>query len=77
MGQSLRLKRFTNVALLKRIDFGLLTEFFGSRRQFVAFLCNHGITCTQDPNAFDFEALARLLMTPGVDTPEERKRPSM
>lgn len=71
MAQSLRLKRFTNVALLKRIDFGLLTEFFGSKPHFVAFLDEHGIVCTHDPNAFDFEALARLFMTPDASTPED------
>ena len=71
MAQSLRLKRFTNVALLKRIDFGLLTQFFGSKPHFVAFLGEHGIACTHDADAFDFEALARLFMTPDASTPED------
>lgn len=71
MAQNLRLKRFTNVALLKRFDFPLLLGLFESDPKFKTFLTDRGIAWTRDADAFDFEALARVLMSPGVDTPEE------
>jgi hypothetical protein len=71
MAQSFRLKRFTNVAILKRIDFPLLLEFFQSELAFREFLQRRGLTWTRDVNAFDFEELARILMSPSVDTPDE------
>jgi hypothetical protein len=71
MAQSFRLKRFTNVAILKRIDFPLLLEFFESDRTFREFLQRRGLTWTRDVDAFDFEELARILMSPSVDTPDE------
>lgn len=71
MAQSFRLKRFTNVALLRRIDFHLLAQFFGSNSRFVTFLTDRGITCTHDAEDFDFEGLAAVLMTPDENTPED------
>lgn len=71
MAQSFRLKRFTNVALLRRFDFLLLLEFFESDPRFKKFLMDRGITWTSDSGAFDFGAVAHVLMSPGADTPEE------
>jgi len=70
MAQSFRLKRFTNVAILKRIDFALLIRFFESQAVFRRFLEERGLRWTHDPDQFEFEDLARILMSPGVDTPE-------
>lgn len=70
MAQSLRFKRFTNVALLKRFDYPLLREFLSSDPAFVAFLTERGITLTENASSFNFELLAQVLMSPGVDTPE-------
>lgn len=71
MAQSFRLKRFTNVAILKRIDFELLIRFFESKDGFRHFLKDRGFQWTRDGAAFDFDDLARILMSPGVDTPED------
>jgi hypothetical protein len=71
MAQSLRLKRFTNVALLKRFSFPLLMELFESAPAFKAFMAARGIALVRDADVFDFDALARVLMSPDVDTPEE------
>jgi len=70
MPQSFRLKRFTNVAILKRIDFPLLLDFFESDSVFREFLVRRGLTWTRDAEQFDYAELARILMSPGVDTPE-------
>lgn len=71
MPESFRLKRFTNVAILKRIDFPLLLAFFESDPEFERFLEKRGLTWTRAVEAFDYEGLARILMSPGVDTPDE------
>ena len=71
MAESLRLKRFTNVAILKRIDFALLVEFFESDDRFRAFLVQRGLIWTADTDAFDYSKLASILMSPGLDTPDD------
>ena len=71
MAQSLRLKRFTNVAVLKRIEFSLLLEFLESNVRIRAFLVERGLVWTTDPRQFDYNELARILMSPSVETPDE------
>jgi hypothetical protein len=71
MAQNFRLKRFTNVALLRRIDFQLLSQLFGTNSRYVAFLEGRGIACTHDADEFEFERLAAVLMTPDENTPED------
>jgi len=71
MPKSYRLKRFTNAAILRRIDFPLLAEFFESDPSFVEFLSQRGMQWTSEQESFDYDALARILMDPGVDTPED------
>lgn len=71
MSKIFRLKRFTNVAILKRIHFSLLVRFFESKEVFQAFLAKRGFPWTRDQAAFDFDELARILMSPSVDTPDE------
>jgi len=71
MSQSYRLKRFTNAPILRRIDFSLLVEFFESDDRFVQFLSQRGMRWTRERGTFDYDALASILMDPGVDAPDE------
>jgi len=71
MPQSFRLKRFTNVAVLKRIDFGLLKRFFESSDSFRQFLSNRGLSWACSSEEFDYDRLAEILMSPNTNTPEE------
>ena len=71
MAQSLKLKRFTNVAVLKRIEFSLLLEFIESDDRIKTFLVERGLVWTTDPRQFDYNQLARILMSPSVETPDE------
>lgn len=71
MASSYKIRRFTNVAILRRIDFPLLLEFFESDSVFQDFLVERGLTWTRDADQFDFHELARILMSPGIDTPDE------
>ncbi|MAX25608.1 MAG: hypothetical protein CMJ19_14005 [Phycisphaeraceae bacterium] len=68
MAQTLRLKRFSNVALLKRIDNQLLLEFLAPYRAFLSD--QRGMPWPDDPKQLDHAALADILMKPGVDTPD-------
>jgi len=65
----LSLKRFTNVAILKRINTRLLLEFLSPYRDFL--VTERALPWPDDPDEFDHEALARILMSPSVDTPED------
>lgn len=69
MAQTLRLKRFSNAAILKRIDTRLLMQFLDPFRGFLTG--QRGLTWPSDPDQFDHAALAKILMSPSVDTPEE------
>jgi len=71
MAESFRLKRFTNVAILKRIDFPLLLEFLESDGRFRQFLEGRGMAWERQPELFDYAGLARILMSPDADTPED------
>lgn len=71
MPVSFRLKRFTNVAILKRIDFPLLLEFLESDRKFRPFLEGRGMAWEREKSRFDYSELARILMSPDVGTPDE------
>lgn len=71
MSQSFRLKRFTNVAVLKRIDFPLLLEFLESNVGFRQFLKARGMAWQREPGRFDYNQLAHILMSPDADTPDE------
>ena len=71
MAEGLRLKRFTNAAILKRIEFSLLLEFFESKDTFRAFLADRGLEWTTGPDQFDYDGLAGILMSPDTDTPDE------
>ncbi|NIA07159.1 MAG: hypothetical protein GWP14_05925 [Actinobacteria bacterium] len=71
MSQTYRLKRFTNVAILKQIHFPLLLEFFESDQRFRDFLVQRGLSLTADTEQFDYDELAKILMSPDVNTPDE------
>jgi len=71
MPQSYRLKRFTNAAILKRICFPLLLEFLESDETFRPFLEARGMTWAREEDGFEYDQLASILMSPGMDTPEE------
>jgi len=70
MPKSFRLKHFTNVAALKRIDLRLLAEFLESDGRFRDFLSARGLAMSRDVEQFDYGALASILMNPGADTPD-------
>ena len=71
MPQSYRLKRFTNAAILKRICLPLLLEFLESDETFRPFLEARGMTWAREEDGFEYDQLASILMSPGMDTPEE------
>ena len=66
---SFRLKRFANVAILKRLDTPLLMQFLHPFRDFLS--AKRGLSWPDQPEDFNHAALASILMSPGVDTPEE------
>ena len=68
MAKTLSLKRFTNAAILKRINAKLLLEFLTPHLDFL--VTQRELPWPDDPDEFDHEALARILMSPSVDTPE-------
>lgn len=68
MAKTLRLRRFSNVAILKRIDTALLMRFLDPFRSFL--VGQRGMDWPHDPGDFDHAALAEILMSPSVDTPE-------
>ncbi len=69
MASTLRLKRFSNAAILKRIDPALLVRFLVPFREFL--VGQRGMAWPHDPGDLDHGALARILMSPSVNTPEE------
>jgi len=71
MPESFRLKRFTNVAILRRIDFALLVKFLESDPKFRPFLESRGMEWERDKRLFNYDKLASILMSPGADTPDE------
>jgi hypothetical protein len=68
MAQTLRLKRFSNVAILKRIDNRLLMQFLDPFRAFLTD--QRRMAWPTNPDDFDHAALAKILMSPSIDTPE-------
>ncbi|HCD34526.1 MAG TPA: hypothetical protein DER01_19105 [Phycisphaerales bacterium] len=68
MAQTLRLKRFTNVAILKRINTQLLMQFLNPYRDFLTG--QRGMSWPANPDHFDHTSLAKILMSPSIDTPE-------
>lgn len=68
MARTLSLKRFTNIAILKRINTKLLLEFLSPHREFL--VTQRDLPWPDRPDDFDHEALARILMSPDIDTPE-------
>lgn len=69
MARTLSLKRFTNIAILKRIHTPLLLEFLSPYQEFLAN--QRLLTWPDKPGDFDHSALVEILMSPSVDTPEE------
>ncbi len=69
MATTVRFKRFSNVGILKRIDAALLMRFLDPFRDFI--VGRRGMDWPEDPDQFDHTALAEILMSPGMDTPEE------
>jgi len=69
MARTLRLKRFANVAILKRIANSLLIEFLTPYRAFL--VDQRSFPWPTTPGDLDHSALADILMSPTVDTPEE------
>jgi len=68
MARSFQLKRFSRPATLKSIDVSLLRRFLTPHR---AFFDARGLDVTELATGFDYDGLARLLMTPDVDAPEQ------
>ncbi len=66
---SFRLRRFSNAAILKRIDTALLMRFLDPYREFL--VTQRGLPWPDEPDDFDHSALAGILMSPSIDTPEE------
>lgn len=66
---SFRLKRFSNAAVLKRIDAGLLMQFLDPFRDFL--VGQRDMDWPDDPDEFNHVDLAKILMSPSIDTPEE------
>lgn len=64
---SFRLKRFSNVAVLKQIDFHLLFRFLEPYR---GYLSDCGLPWVSIADEFDYDELARILMSPTVKSPE-------
>lgn len=68
MAKTLSLKRFTNAAILKRINVELLLEFLSPYRDFLVI--QRELPWPDRSDEFDHVALASILMSPTVDTPE-------
>ena len=66
MARSFNLKRFSSSATLKSIDVLLLRRFLSP---YQAFFRSRGLDVTAEATEFDYEDLARVLMSPGIDTP--------
>jgi len=66
---SFRLKRFANVAVLKRINPKLLTEFLTPFQNFL--VDRRGLAWPDDSIDLDHTRLAEILMSPTEDTPDE------
>lgn len=66
---SFRLRRFSNAAILKRIDTALLRQFLDPHREFL--VTQRSLPWPDEPDDFDHSALAGILMSPSVDTPDE------
>lgn len=69
MAKTLSLKRFANIAILKRIDASLLLEFLSPYREFLT--TQRGWPWPKRPDDLDHGELAKVLMSPTVDTPED------
>jgi hypothetical protein len=67
MARSFQLKRFSRPATLKSIDASLLRRFLAPHR---AFFKARGVDVAR-PAELDYDGLARVLMTPDVDAPEQ------
>jgi hypothetical protein len=65
---SFRLKRFCDVAVLKNIDFRLLSLFLQPHKD---YLTGCGLQWADEASEFDYDGLARILMSPTVDAPED------
>jgi len=66
---SFRLKRFANVAVLKRTDPALLMAFLTPFREFL--VDRRRLAWPDDPMDVDYTELAEILMSPAEDTPDE------
>lgn len=64
----LRYKRFTNVEVLKRVDFDLLKRFLALYRD---YLESNGLILTDTQVDFDYAKLSGIFIKPSVDAPEE------
>ncbi|MBN1436185.1 MAG: hypothetical protein JW936_03850 [Sedimentisphaerales bacterium] len=68
MAKTLNLKRFSNLAVLKQIEFGLLLRFL---RPYSDHLAQRNLPLCSNQDEFDYDELAKILMSPRTDTPEE------
>jgi len=65
---SFRLKRFSNVAVLKRVDARLLSKFLEPFQDFL--VAQRGLHWPAGSDGFDYDALASILMSPDENTPD-------
>jgi len=68
MAESFKLKRFTNVAVLKRLDQKLLLKFLKPFRKFL--VAQRGMVWPKRPEDLDHEVLREVLMSPDSNTPD-------
>ena len=70
MAQNYRLRRFSSIAVLKKVAPKLLLEFLGCDDGFKKFLISRGLRWPAEAEQIDYGALAGILMNPGADTPD-------
>ena len=67
MAKTYKPKRFTDIGLLKRLDFPLLIRFLERYQSF--FEAQEGFAWAIDPAEFPFDALVKIMMKLGPAAP--------
>jgi len=68
MAKTYKPKRFTDIGLLKRLDFPLLIKLLEKHKSF--FDAQAGFAWTHDPAEFSFDSLAKIMMNLGTEAPK-------
>ena len=69
MAKTYKPKRFTDIGLLKRLDFPLLIKLLERHKSF--FEAQEGFAWAHDPAEFSYDALAKIMMNLGTTAPVE------